>query len=269
MQRIMEVFLNVIILICFIPRTLYGYNVQHYLLENTTRFMTKLHAYSAMSLEFDFHVEFPVSVCCPIVVITTNKDSELISNNCKNSMLTKHYEPWLKHMIFNLATWKEETSNLQCTHNSTSEVIKCDVFGIKHQAHIPKQRWAIIFYPCNKTKTMEKFHFWIEIKKEMNETICEPLLGLDFHGSAINCNKFYNYTSLPNVLGDTTQQGAARGMYLFNLYFNSENRKPCHKYLMQFLCMIFLPRCPQGQNETIKLPLKTGYFILIYFLRIR
>ncbi len=117
---------------------------------------------------------------------------------------------------------------------------------------------------CGQVKSMNQFHFSIELKNEKNETKCEPMTDFTFHGRAVNCNKFYNYTSLPSVFADKNQQDAARSMDVINQYIDTRNSidgQLCHKYLAQFSCMLFFPRCPDPQDETTELPFVTGYLI--------
>ncbi len=238
-------------------------NLQKYQLENTTWFRKQLSTYPVRHLEYDLHVEFPANACCPIIVIVGEFiDPAVWARGCYDNVRDniRLATNWLKHTFFNLATWKEENSNLQCAFNSTTETIRCDVLGIAQRYHIPFQRSINIGYPCNEVRSMSQFHIWIELYNEKNETACESMIDDNFHEDAVKCNQFYGYTSFPNAFGDWTQQDAARAMDVVNQYF-SKNEKPCHKYLTQFACMLFFPSCPHRINEMTKVPFETDYFI--------
>ena len=150
----MEAFLKLIPIAC-IFHTASLQNIpkghwQDYPLENITWFQTRLSDYPVRDLEYDFHVEFPINVCCPIIVIVGDYiNPDIWAKECyENVRLDSN---WLKHIFFKLATW-EENSYLQCNRNSTSGMITCDVSGVVQRYHQPFHRLVTIGYMCNEVK---------------------------------------------------------------------------------------------------------------------
>ena len=235
------------IVFIIVHKDVHAGTLQSYRLENVTSFLTELHEHPTLFFELDIHVQFPIDACCPMIAISVYKYNDMFPENCFANV--QQYTNWFKNSVFETDIGKQENANIHCELNTTSRLVSCDIFGVIDQDYEPKQRWFVIGYPCKQIKTMHQFHLWIDIQKEVNETICEPTVALDFPGNKLKCQEFYNYTSLPNIFGDIRQEDAARVVDFFHLYFNSVHGKFCHKYLMQYICMIFLPRCPFDSRE--------------------
>ncbi len=222
-------------------------STMEYHLNNDTWFITKLHRFPTMYFELDFQATFPVQTCCPVIVISTHKLA-YFKNKCYEVTFQLH-DIWYKNAVFDLKIGKEEKSNIDCLLNATLGIVECNALRVVDQDYEPKQRHLYIGYPCNATKKMDQFTLKIDMRKESNKTTCERTEEYDFPGTKMKCNKYYNYTSLPNTFGDMTQRSAYRSMELFNLYFNKRGGKYCHTDLLRLVCMIFLPRCPSAYSN--------------------
>ena len=115
----------------------------------------------------------------------------------------------------------------------------------------PKQRWLTLGYLCGEQKNLSglQYHYSINVK---NTTECElmqtPQNAEDFY---LQCNRFYDYITFPNILGHRSKTEAFAILLPFKSIFENLDQS-CYKHLDYILCQAFLPCCPEGTNEDNK-----------------
>ncbi len=231
-------------------------HVGNYHLKNMTWFSSKLHQYPALYFEMDFEVQFPASICCPIVALSMFKGH---FNECFEEGLVP--DSWYKNALFYLEPKTRSTTNIKCDKNSTLDTITCKTLRVVDQDYVPKQRYLYFGYRCTEVHNFTKVDLKITMYKELNETSCQKIVTFDQPGNVLSCSQFYPYTSLPNSYGDSNQAEAEKSMVIFNNYFNNHRGSHCHKHLMRLVCMTFLPMCPDTElHENGSMP-KTNHLI--------
>lgn len=163
--------------------------------------------------------------------------SEII---CYTSVITEGVQHWLKHRAFVFPGINSQFGN--CQKNERKGVYTCHVSSYDMNVS-PSRRWLTFGYLCDSQKKSLyglKYSYSAAVR---NTTLCEPLSIQEQKIPYLNCEKYYNYMSLPNIYGDRSLSEAIRSIQL--LFTVVKNMKtPCYKYLDYAICQAFLPRCP-------------------------
>ena len=110
--------------------------------------------------------------------------------------------------------------------------------------------------------------FNFTISAQTNENQCTNLPN--HNGGFLECQEFYSYTSLPNLIGDLQKHIVDNWMHsnavsaIVGLIFssNTSNRQFCYKYLNELECRIAYPECSPINEQVIHICKETCNEIL-------
>ncbi len=222
-------------------------SIRNYSIKSTW-YTTKLHEYPLLYFKLDFSATFSIDNCCPVMYFSTRNG--LYTDGCFHPDIEKVNDKWYKNSLFFLNPLQtSETSNVECTINSDLNLNYCISKYIVDQEYTPMNHYIYLGYPCGKQKNGTHIDLQINMHEEKNETTCTETKDFSQFSSSIKCKDFYQFTSLPNAFGDTTQADANKAMEIFSIYFDYNRSKHCHKYVMKLLCTIFFPMCPSDENK--------------------
>ena len=111
--------------------------------------------------------------------------------------------------------------------------------------HEPTKGDLLMGYICNERKNLNGVMFEYTVDAQ-NTTQCERMetphnadKNLQFQ-----CDKFYNYVTLPNTFGHISQPDAIAFIQMFQISLG-RMEPPCHQHVQYILCQAILPRCPE------------------------
>ncbi len=221
-----------------------------------TWFQTPLLDSPALKYELDIQITFAIEKCCPIMYLpnTLPVRYHFSDIKCYTDVITEDLQHWYRHHAFVFPRVNENFGN--CKKDEKNGVYTCHVNTYDMNV-FPSKRWLTFGYLCSKKMSLYGLKYSYSVTVE-HTTQCEPLNLKEHKIPYLNCEKYYNYMSLPNIYGDRTLSEAIRSIQLL---FNrlKSMKTPCHKYLDYGICQAFLPRCPIDkadvdnslQNETL------------------
>ena len=192
--------------------------------------------------------------CIVILDIYTTEYDKNLKTNCSNdefgqlrneNLRTPFH---LRNRPYRFTTCKLDDMDLDMLHCEGRTTI---------QDYIPRKYGFSFGYECDVSPKPSLFDlsFNFTISEQSNRTQC---LRTPQNLSEISCHEFYDYMSLPNMIGDpnmTFVNSWAEGfeiMGAFVSYFLSQlPTEGCYKHLREVLCQIIFPKCDQVQNQMI------------------
>ena len=192
--------------------------------------------------------------CIVILDIYTTEYDKNLKTNCSNdgfgqlrneNLRTPLY---LRNRPYRFTTCKlddKDTNILHCEGRTTI------------QDYIPRKYGFSFGYECDVSPKPSLFDlsFNFTISEQSNRTQC---LRTPQNLSEISCHEFYDYMSLPNMIGDpnmaSVKSWAAqlKPMGIFVLYILSQlPTGGCYKHSREVLCHIIFPKCDQVENQVI------------------
>ena len=144
----------------------------------------------------------------------------------------------------------------KCSLNDTDSYILYCKGGTTIQDYIPRHYGFSLGYYCREPvrPSLHGLSFNFTISAQSNETRCTNLPNRN--GGFLKCQKFYSYTSLPNLIGDLQKHIVNDWMHsnaastIVGLIFSS-NRQFCYKYLNELACRIAYPECNPIKKQVI------------------
>ena len=223
--------------------------------EDVSWFETKLFDYPALRYEVNMKFIFKEEMCCPVVNFFSNLPARFErtpsfffgNNRCLLKSAIDGVVFWTKGSIFILPNNTKGYGNCELT---SGDYI-CNISSVLLD-YEPKIRWLTFGYPCGEQKNLLRFQYEFNVTMK-NTTQCElqqmpENIDDDFY---FQCNRFYKYTTFPNVFGHRSQEEVYRILQTIHLVIQNLDHS-CHKHFDYMLCQAFFPRCPDGTNETNK-----------------
>ena len=190
-------------------------------------------------------VTFSKEQCCPVVIAWAEPTlTDLISGNqttCLNRDVVGTDLSWYEFGFFLLGPksnhkdmiCREDDNNYVCTITS-----KYQWFTLKYM----KIYMGFLCYDLDNSYnwlTLKGIHAEITINQASNNSQCEPIIK----GNPVQCEKYYDYVSFPNIYGQLSQKEAAPRLELLASLFNN-----CHQHINYFLCQAVFPQCPPPEE---------------------
>ena len=193
-------------------------------------------------------------ICKVILDIYTNEHDKNLKINCSNDgfgqLMNENLRTplYLRNRPYRFTTCKLEDMDLDMLHCEGRTII---------QDYIPRKYGFSFGYDCGISTKPSIFglSFNITISEQSNKTKC---LRTHQNLSEISCHEFYDYMSLPNMIGDpniafvNSWAEGFKKMGAFVLYFLSMlPTEGCYKHMNELFCHIIFPKCDQVENQMI------------------
>ena len=227
--------------------------------ENISWYEMELTEYSALRYELHLNITFREEICCPIVHIAASlqdnydyfRDVFLGEDNCFLPTHSKGKVLWNKGSSFILPNNTHGSG--KCHLDQGNYSCKMSTVNLKYE---PQSRWLILGYPCGQIRNLFGFQYEIHTLTQ-NTTQCE-FLDIPNNLDYFQCNRFYNYTTFPNVFAQRSQTEALRMIQMLRIIIENMDQS-CYKYLDYVVCQAFFPQCPDGINEMNR----SAYFLTV------
>ena len=220
--------------------------------ENGSWFETKLVEYPSLRYEIHMSFNFTKKACCPVVNLRdTNLRDTFDENvlpgimyggiNCFWTEESTLQIVWDKGNTFILPNNTQNNGNCQLSFGNYI----CNISTVNLNFE-PKVRWMALGYLCGEEKNLTGFQYEYKVNVQ-NTTRCERIQkpeNIDY----FQCNRFYNYTTFPNLFGHPSQDEAFDILEMFQKATEHMDHS-CHKHLDYILCQVFFPRCPDETSE--------------------
>ena len=192
--------------------------------------------------------------CTVRLDIYTSQEDQNFRTNCSNNgfgqLRNENLHPPLKlrHKPYRFT---------KCALDDTdSDILHCKG-GTTIQDYIPRNYGFSSGYHCREPArpSLRGLSFNFTISAQTNETRCTNLPNRN--GGFLECQEFYSYTSLPNLIGDLQKHIVDDWMHsnaastIVGLIFSS-NRHFCYKYLNELVCRIAYPECSPIKEQVIQ-----------------
>ena len=198
--------------------------------------------------------ECDTKVCNVILDIYTTKRDRNLETNCSNDgfgqLRNENLRTPLKlrYSPYRFTSCKLEDMNL--------DMLNCEG-RTDIQDYIPRKYGFSFGYECEASikPSLVGLSYNITISGQSNETQCLPIPK---NLPEISCHEFYDYMSLPNMIGDPDFSSVQRWASRFHTYqaflsyiLSQIPTGGCYKHLNEVFCRIVFPECDEVVNQVI------------------
>ena len=205
-----------------------------------------------LAFEFQFHVSFPKTSCCPVLDISSYNRVEHTERECFHESV-KNELVWYRG-VYALKPLEREQESSEITCTIQSDVYSC-IVNDKTLYFEPKKTRYLIGYECSDSrKSLQGMKYRFNFTTISNTTTCEPV---DVSLLSIPCSDYFLWTSFPNILGHKNQHFASTVLDIVTTVIDSlkdPTIEPCYKHVGAFLCGLFFPPCTTWEFDRTRLP---------------
>ena len=205
-----------------------------------------------LTFEFQFHVSFPKTSCCPILDISSYNRVEHTERECFHESV-KNELVWYRG-LYALKPMERDEESSQVTCATLDDAYSCIVKD-KTLYFEPKKTQYLIGYECSDLpKSLQGMKYRFNFTTISNTTTCEPV---DVSLLSIPCSDYFLWTSFPNILGHQNQHFASTVLDIVTTVIDSlkdPTIEPCYKHVGAFLCGLFFPPCTTWEFDRSRLP---------------
>ena len=202
--------------------------------------------------------------CAVRLDIYTTQDDQNLRSNCSNNVNGQLRNENLHTPLYNRGKPYRFTT---CKWNDVDlGMLHCEG-RISIQDYIPRHYGFSFGYHCKELvrPSFRGLSFNFTISRQTNRTRCIKIPKCDKH--IFRCRGYYEYTSLPNLIGDLNIQNVSNWMdsntasaYLGLI--SAIYEQFCHKYLKEFICRIAYPECDPETEHVVHICRSNCYEIL-------
>ena len=204
-----------------------------------------------LAFEFQFHVSFPITSCCPILDISSYNRAEHTESECFHESV-KNELVWYRGVYALKPAERDQESEVTCT--AQNDAYNCTV-NDKTLYFEPKKTRYLIGYECSdERKSLKGMKYRFNFTTISNTTTCEPV---DVSLLSIPCSDYFLWTSFPNILGHKNQHFASTVLDIVTTVIESlkdPTIEPCYEHVGAFLCGLFFPPCTTWEFDRNQLP---------------